>query len=357
MNSYLETGIAVALVFFVFSIVAYIIQEIIAIKFRYRGNMLKGAIEQLLDVDESISRNFFKHPQIKLLQKKSLKNKEQTLPSYIPSGNFAMAIMDMVSSKAAAKTGELLNDYKAGLAGFTATENGLQTLLKNWADNSSSTKELKENIEKWFNEYMDRVSGWYKTKATTVTRLIAIGIALFFNVDIIRITQTIHGDAVLKATMVATAERMVDKPDVVQAYYKDNLSEKMNALDTAFKKDTAGKLPAEILVLSKKKDSTKNTILSSYDKQQIGLVQSLIDSVDNQKLVFGWLDGNPFTVEDAEPGKKRCRTIPEYIFLLLGIGLGAAGISMGAPFWFDMMSKLVNVRRAGLKPGADVAKK
>jgi thioredoxin-related protein len=354
MNSYLETGIAVALVYFVFSIVAYIIQEIIAIKLKYRGKMLQLSIEQLLgasNVNEKLAEKLFQHPQIKLLQKKI-----GTLPSYVPSSNFAMAVLDIIASKGSNPTGDLLLDFKAGIAKFANATDDLPTLFKTWADNSQTSKELKENIEKWFNEYMDRVSGWYKSQATNVTRLIAIGIVLFFNVDIIRITQIIHGDSVLKATMVATAERMVDKPDVVQAYYKDNLTNQMNVIDSIFVKDTAGQPQLAIARFTAKRDSSKNALLSSYEKQQVNVAKSLIDSLDAKKLVFGWVDGNPLKTIDAS-GNKRNRTIGECLFLLLGLGLGAAGISMGAPFWFDMMSKLVNVRRAGLKPGGDTVKK
>ena len=49
---------------------------------------------------------------------------------------------------------------------------------------------------------------------------------------------------------------------------------------------------------------------------------------------------------------KSCDYFKGWGFLLALIGwfIGAAAISMGAPFWFDMLVKLVNVRRAGLKP-------
>jgi hypothetical protein len=41
---------------------------------------------------------------------------------------------------------------------------------------------------------------------------------------------------------------------------------------------------------------------------------------------------------------------------LLGWAITAGCISMGAPFWFDVMLKLVNVRRAGLVPDGTAKK-
>jgi hypothetical protein len=38
------------------------------------------------------------------------------------------------------------------------------------------------------------------------------------------------------------------------------------------------------------------------------------------------------------------------LLLILGWLIGAGCISMGAPFWFDILGKLVNVRRSGVKP-------
>ncbi len=38
------------------------------------------------------------------------------------------------------------------------------------------------------------------------------------------------------------------------------------------------------------------------------------------------------------------------VWLLMGWLLSAAALSKGAPFWFDVLGKLVNIRRAGAKP-------
>jgi hypothetical protein len=45
------------------------------------------------------------------------------------------------------------------------------------------------------------------------------------------------------------------------------------------------------------------------------------------------------------------------LWVILGWVLGIIAISMGAPFWFDLLVKLVNVRKAGIKPESENVKR
>jgi hypothetical protein len=40
------------------------------------------------------------------------------------------------------------------------------------------------------------------------------------------------------------------------------------------------------------------------------------------------------------------------IWYFVGIAITGIALSTGAPFWFDILLKLVNIRRAGGKPAA-----
>ena len=39
-----------------------------------------------------------------------------------------------------------------------------------------------------------------------------------------------------------------------------------------------------------------------------------------------------------------------YLYYFLGIVITAVSLSFGAPFWFDLLTKFVNIRRAATKP-------
>jgi hypothetical protein len=68
-------------------------------------------------------------------------------------------------------------------------------------------------------------------------------------------------------------------------------------------------------------------------------------SIDDKTLI-GW-PGFVLKLDDLLSGKMG---FLDWLFMLMGLAIGAGLISMGAPFWFDMMVKLVNVRMAGVKP-------
>lgn len=349
MNTYLETGIAVVLIIFVFSIVVYVIQELIAANLEFRGKMLKASLNQILDrtnADEKLATAFFDHPQIKMLKKNLDK-----LPAYIPAANFAMSVMDIIAEKAGNRTGNVLNDFKSGLQQFVNADGDLPVLLRTWADNSTGVKELKETIEKWYNEYMDRVTGWYKKEYRYVTRIIAVCIALGFNLNIINITKTVYGDSQLRTTLVTAAEKMTDQPESVKSYYTATIKSRLDEVDTTFERKIRNQSNNNhpIDSLNKRRNFEKDSIISNYNQSQIRLAKSLIDSVSRGKLVFGW-SNSPVKTIDANTGLQRNATWWEITLMLIGILIGATAISMGAPFWFDVMVKLVNVRRAGLKP-------
>lgn len=48
--------------------------------------------------------------------------------------------------------------------------------------------------------------------------------------------------------------------------------------------------------------------------------------------------------------RNHCTTWWNLFWYILGISISGVALSFGAPFWFDMMIKLVNIRRSGAKP-------
>ncbi|WP_199136167.1 hypothetical protein [Pedobacter sp. ASV12] len=348
MNSYLETGIAIILIFFIFSVVAYVIQELIAVNLKYRSKMLQYALEQLMDggTNRSLAASLFDHPQLKRLKENS-----QKLPSYIPATNFALAIIDIVAEKGGKRTTDALADFKNGLLILQSSNNDLCKLLSSLSGTSKDIQQLQAAVEKWFNEYMERVSGWYKNKYRWITRIIAICIALIFNLNMVKIAQTIHNDPILKETLVSTAEKMIDQPAVVKNYYASKVDSAFKGIDQKYNtilKDTATK-KMNVDSLKKAMDSEKYIAFKKYNTEQYRFASSLIKNISSDKLIFGW-EGNPLKIVDEKSNKWRFVTFLEGSVMILGLFIGAVGISMGGPFWFEIMTKLVNVRRAGPKP-------
>jgi hypothetical protein len=79
-------------------------------------------------------------------------------------------------------------------------------------------------------------------------------------------------------------------------------------------------------------------------------------------IPIGWHKGIPPITLDSSSlpdtgqvnGGHRIRQAPDkpvqLFWYVAGLAITAFSISAGAPFWFDMLLKLVNVRRSGKKP-------
>lgn len=340
MSSYLETAIAVILVIVIFSVVAYAIQELIAANLQYRGKMLKSSIQSLLDGQNAatkIADAIYDHPQIK-----KLKEKTDKLPSYVPAANFALAIIDEVAKAAPQVAGNtFFQHFQSGINAFAVAGGDLNTLLNNYLDTSADLKELQTNIEKWYNEYMDRVTGWYKKSTTVTLRIIAVVIAIAFNVDLIKVTKAINSNDTLRASLVSTADKLADQPEYIKKLYEENINTKISGVDETYKDElikAAG--TKDTLVIKNKIALEKEDVLKNYTKNRIVDIDSLLSKIDNNELPIGW---NEKVLEATK------QDIP---MTILGWVLAALAISMGAPFWFELLIKLVNVRKAGIKPKA-----
>jgi hypothetical protein len=360
MNNYLETAISVILIFVIFSIITYVIQELVAINLRYRGKMLWKSISQLLDgfvVQGRLKLNsrlqtatgatpntnsFFQHAQIKSLQKDLNK-----LPFYIPASNFALTMMDMVAKAATNRQGDFLKDIGAGLPTFSNANGNIYAVMKNLLDTSETVEELQKKLENWYNDYMDRVTGWYKSHTVVTIRLIAIGVTLFFNINIIKLTREIYNNAQMRAGLVAIAQGITDHPEVVSEFYTRNFEEASRQIDALYKEemDTA-QSPEQRLSVQKKIDDQKAVQADKYTKKRFAAIDSLTRQLSVTGLPIGWKQ-YPWEYN------LKAYNLGEIFLVLLGWSIAAGCISMGAPFWFDLLIKLVNLRRAGIKPGAE----
>jgi hypothetical protein len=151
-------------------------------------------------------------------------------------------------------------------------------------------KKLQDAVEAWFNSAMDRVSGWYRRRAKVFLVIIGFVIAVAVNADCISIVQGLSKDSALRQGVVALAEAAA------------------------------------------KNDPTKTPAAKPVDD-----IRKDISVLDSLSLPIGWpaKSNTPFT--DA---------IGEHLF---GWLLTALAISLGAPFWFDVLGKIVAVRSA-VKP-------
>ena len=126
---------------------------------------------------------FFNQPSIRTLSSGGLNNK----PSYLSPENFTKALMD--SLKENTPDVGLLASVEEGIANLpegSETKRYLQSLLN---DSNYDLVKFKILLEDWYNNTMDRATGWFKRSVRVVLIIIGFGIAIVFNVDSLAIIK------------------------------------------------------------------------------------------------------------------------------------------------------------------------
>ena len=88
----LEIAIALAFVFFLFSLVASGITELVSALLRLRARTLESGLRELLS-DPATANELFSHPLVARLAK----GEKRKTPSYLSPRNFSLALIDTIA--------------------------------------------------------------------------------------------------------------------------------------------------------------------------------------------------------------------------------------------------------------------
>jgi hypothetical protein len=147
---------------------------------------------------------------------------------------------------------------------------------------------FRREVERAFNATMARASGWYKRHVQFVLTLIAIAVTLVLNVDSVRVADRLWQNPELRAAVVAKASAAVND-----------------------------------------KTKTEQTVAD-----QVGKVKQL-------NVPIGWGAGNAPSGNFGHVLLGIARRIPGWLFTIIAL-------SLGAPFWFDLLSRLSRLRASGV---------
>lgn len=157
--------------------------------------------------------------------------------------------------------------------------------------------QFKQEIETWFDRSMDRASGVYKRNAKGVALLMGLLVAIFANADTFHIINRLSKDSVLRDTITQSASQ---------------LSPEANDLESV--------------------------------KQKVN------QALEDVSLPIGWNPSNlGQQAEESRGWPVKWWPFP-FVRRILGWMLSGLAIAMGAPFWFELLGKVINVRNSGPKP-------
>lgn len=292
-----DVFIGLILVYLLLGMIATALQEALAGWLNLRGECLRRGLQSLLrhDADATtgkaadwLYRRVAGHALIQ-------PDGDARHPSYVSAANFSAALV-----------AGLLDGSQAPLA--TQVEGGVAKLPDGPAKQALTTllvraggdlDQLQSSIERWFDDAMDRVSGVYKRISQNFLLAFGVVVALVGNVDTIEIALALQRDPAALQNVVAAAEEVAKGPAPAAPQVSPN-----------------------------------------PPQQALARARATADELAELNLPTGW-----------SPEKLRHLANPLVLFAkVCGLLMTALAVSLGAPFWFDLLQKVLNLRTAGPKP-------
>jgi hypothetical protein len=307
LTTVLDVALGLILTYLLLGLLASSFQELFVGIVKLRGRKLFAALDQLLangvvGGDGAATPS----PLAELIKQHALvKPIGVDKPSYVPAKNFAMALIDVLSEQGQAPLFSKVEQSVAALPEGPA-RTALTTFIKR---GSGEIDTLQNDIQAWFDDAMDRVSGDYKRWSHYFLLAFGMVVAVGLNVDSIVIASALWQDPVMRAQVVdaAYATANGDAPAIPN-----------------------GDAPT--------KGEGESTPVDSYTR-----AKAAEKALRNLPLPIGWVDRN----DERNP---HAGAAPNPLLRLIGWLLTAFGVSMGAPFWFNVLQQAVNLRAAGPKP-------
>jgi hypothetical protein len=339
--SVIEIVIGLVFIYLLLSLFASIINEIIASSLSLRGRFLVFAIRQFIDDEHNIlSKDFLRHPFFQKISPPCQFSwfRKVKLPSYLDKADFAKIFLESFLEKNSD------NGFKAGIVDFEEVKANIKKLRKGGTRQyllslvyeaekaENKLEKFRENLENGYESLMDRASGWYKRRIQLFLFLIGFVIAVGINADTFVITNQLSENPELRVQLADMAENFHANADSagLREYYEMSVEKRMDPDFLAQLKALSELNNTEALKLY------SNTLqLQELMQEQLSPVHSMLGL------------GSIFNLEILN-NKQGFWAVAGWILLkLLGWTLTALAISLGAPFWFDLLNKVMKMRSSG----------
>ena len=308
----LDVVIGLAFLYLLFALSCTTLNEVIAGLFDKRARMLRDGIEHLVG-DKTLADAVFQHPSIVSLAKPS-KTPGSKPPSYIPKERFAAALTDhLTGAKPVTDTAALETGIRS------QAKVPCQQLQVLYQLSNGNLDEFQKRVGEWYEETMDRVGGWYKRSVQRQTYVMAILLVVVLNLDSIALFNRLWSDSAFRTAVVEQAKSRIEATGTAEVPVMEY---------TEGDKPDAGR-PVQTGTASLT-DSEKQLLTSlggwQQDKERLAAAQVL-----KGPGCRVWLTWFAQAVGDH----------------LIGWLITVLAISLGAPFWFDVLNKFMNLRNAG----------
>lgn len=301
-----EVAIGLCFVYLLLALICSTINETIAGITGRRADLLEKGINSLLGDDPDLKKRLLGHPLIA-----SLAPSNSARPSYIPASKFALALMDIITGD-----GKQANDSVALREGMKTTGKAgfRQSLATVLADGRGKVASDQEKIEAWYNECMDRVTGWYKRHTQIWIWILAASVTLALDADTVQIFKVLWKNQGVRSAVVESAKARLQAPH----------PEAIQPLSTYPNQDKPKQAAAYA--------PESNRPLTKAERDELSEFVSWPKDYEMLSQLRGW------------------KFLGALLLHILGWIFTMGAVSLGAPFWFDILKKFMNVRAAGRSP-------
>lgn len=300
----LEVATGLVFIYLIFSLVSSSLKEVVSRLFSLRAKTLEEGIFDLVGGRE-VGEKLYQHPLLQGVAQSGLLKKltnfiskkvKGAKPTYISPYHFYLALMDTLHDE---KGGQLtLDELEATIEKIAIPQvrkvlKGFLTAIKS---ETQKTEEIlqafRRSVEGWFDEKMEQLSLWYKRKARVIIFILTIFIVGALNVDTLMIARNLYKYDFLRETVVAAAKERAGQETAVG-------------------------------------DATPVTMVSQVSKE-----------LESTGFPIGWcLNGERNMYDQGLPVG-----FLQWFYKIIGLFITILAISMGAPFWFDMLKKLTSIQ-------------
>jgi len=337
----LEVTVGIVFVFVLVSTICSAVREGVEAWFKTRASFLEYGIRQLLNDPHGvgIAKELFNHPLIAGLHgdqyepggetqpttnaasskppKRRLYCRDRNLPSYIPSRNFALALLD-IAARGPVNGGDVdaqlqrisLQNVRANLANNIRNAQVRRALLSAVDSAQGNLDRAQANLEAWYDSSMDRVSGWYKRATHWMILVIALVLAVVLNINTITIADYLFRHDSVRSTIVASVEKTTGDAETQKRSYADAKQQ----------------LEAMHLPMGWNGASFEASLGAPRTRGERAAAAGIVNVAE---LPFAWWD--------------------DCFAILFGWLITAFAATLGAPFWFDVLNKVM-VIRSTVKP-------
>jgi hypothetical protein len=421
----LDVAIGLAFVYLLLSLICTAMNEWVATIFRLRAQTFRRAVHRLLDApdapptgegpaakrEERLSDRVMTHALIR-----SIADHRGT-PAYVPARRFVAALKDTMASTAST-AGTTGSDTKAPDSGDRRTRvqsdathvmgqiQALRNVRRPSASNGGGAiDDTDEVLMEWFNDGMERASGWYKRQILWITLGTAALVTVISNADTLVAARILWHDPTTRSAVVALAQERAKHPRPAEsgaiqvARYPDDdrpvidpggaQVKPIGAQTPAAAGAPANPTPTERV---SEDDEAKDTDAPAVapegglsEDEKAALAQLMGWSrefratnasvcVERQRVINrdckAGSEASPECRASIDAGTADGRCVhggsglePTDHFAMTSGGLTSlalphlpgwlitiVAISLGAPFWFDTLQRIINIRGGGKNP-------